>query len=227
MRLHFLICLLVSSFLLHTKKNTVQPRYGWSTTGVRTQLSSPRGVVIVLKIFLDVPRVKMWNFCLSRPPDVARSLYTDGMKTLLPKEPERTLLKPICSQANPIKPLGLGEFEVCAFTVDSDIIVRLVCCLFRKPWAEWTHSSDPRVVFSGRMEVQCQDNIKNPTKQHYSALKDQLNPKIEVSLLQNIQSLPYNLLKLGWWWITSFSFSNCSSRVPHRPPNLQSTNVAA
>lgn len=138
------------------------------------------------RFFWMRPKMKMWHFHLLSPPDVACSCYTDGMETLLPKEPERTLWKPIYSQANPTKPLGLGRLEVCGLTVDSDIIVRLVCCLFRKSWAGWKHFSDPRDVFSGRMEAECQDNIKNPTKQYYSALKVQLNPKIEVSVLQNL-----------------------------------------
>lgn len=155
MRMHLLICLPVSSFLLHSNKNTVQPQHGWSTTVVKAQLSSPRGVVQVLKIFLDVLKMKMWHFCLLSPPDVACSCYTDGVETLLPKEPERTLLKPSCSQASPTKPLGLGGLEVCGLTVDSDIIVRLVCCLFRKSWAEWKQFSYPGFVFSGGMEAEC------------------------------------------------------------------------
>lgn len=95
MRMRFLICLLVSSFLLYSKKNTVQPQYEWSTTVT--------GVVQALKIFLDVLSMKTWHFFLLSPPDVAPSCYTDGMETLLPKEPART----ICSQANPTKPVGL------------------------------------------------------------------------------------------------------------------------
>lgn len=125
MRMRFFICLLVSSFLLYSKKNTVQPQYEWSTTVT--------GVVQALKIFLDVLSMKTWHFFLLSPPDVAPSCYTDGMETLLPKEPART----ICSQANPTKPVGLCGLEVCGLTVDSDIIVRLFY-VFRKPWAEWT-----------------------------------------------------------------------------------------
>lgn len=106
----------------------------------------------VFKAFLDVSKMKMWHFCLLSPPDVACSCFTDGMETLLPKEPQRTLLKPISSQKSPTKPLGFDGLEVCGLMVDSDVIARFVCCLFRKPWAEWTHFSDPRVVFPGRME---------------------------------------------------------------------------
>lgn len=84
-----------------------------------------------------------------------------GWRRCFLKSLARTLLKPICSQANPTKPLGLGGLEVCGLTVDSDTIVRLVCCLFRKPWAEWTqHFSEPKAVLSGRMGAQCQDSTK-------------------------------------------------------------------
>lgn len=200
MRMHLLICL-ISSFLLHSRKNTGQPQHGWSSTVVKTQLSSPRGVVQVLKIFLDVPKMKMWHFRLLSPPDVACSCYTDGVETLLPKEPERTLSKPICSQENPTKPLGLGGLELRGLMVDSDIIVRLVCCLLRKPWAEKTNPSlTQELSFQVGWRHSARITLKNPTKQYYrtTTLKVQMNPKIGVFLLQNLQSLPYNLLKFGW-----------------------------
>lgn len=140
MRMNLLICL-ISSLLLHSRKNTVQPQHGWSSTVVKTQPSNLEELCKCSRFFLDVPKMTMRHFCLLSPPDGALSCCTDGVEALLPKEPERTLLKPICSQANPTKPLGLGGLELCGLMVDSDIIVRLVCYLFRKPWAEKTNTS--------------------------------------------------------------------------------------